>query len=428
MTYVRYQSCSTLLGISTVTAVLCLEQIVDAKQSDPGWPASEAESRLLERTFEKLDQHPVSFGIRPTKLIGGALLTAAGCAVAGITEPWWFPPLLISMLVLIHFIAVIVHELGHLVAQVLMGFRVYWFIAGPVGFMRTQRGMQFHLIDSAGVPGLAEAYPVDFKNLHWRKLWVSAGGPIASLMLGTIGLSAGLLLQPDNWLRGWLLALGGWSLAIAALNLYPVGTPSDGGNILRLLMHRNQSWAILIPVLVPALAMQGIRPRDWGDSVTHHWIAAVESEPDDAGALFHVYLMHRDLGNDDRAHACLEWCIEAISGNQPLLLTADYYLEAIAHLAQRGADLEELRQMLHLLDDVRHDLPRGMKAEAAVLLREGRFEAAIDLARRASGAFGDSVFLGIAVAEQEELAELIEEAHAGIAAELLAPASSSVGW
>jgi hypothetical protein len=98
------------------------------------------------------------------------------------------PVLYFSLVLLALLTALAVHELGHLVAGLLGGFRFELFVVGPLGVKRTPAGIRVFLNRDVGLMGgVAATVPVTEDPGNRRKFaWVLLSGPLASLLLSLV--------------------------------------------------------------------------------------------------------------------------------------------------------------------------------------------------------------------------------------------------
>jgi hypothetical protein len=98
-------------------------------------------------------------------------------------------PVLYGTLVLLALLtALAVHELGHLVAGLLQGFRFQLFVVGLLGVKRTPAGIRVFLNRDVGLMGgVAATVPVAQDPGNTRKFaWILLSGPLASLLLSLV--------------------------------------------------------------------------------------------------------------------------------------------------------------------------------------------------------------------------------------------------
>ena len=144
------------------------------------------------------------------------------------------------LLPVLYWFATFVHELGHAFATILCGWRVTAFAAGPFGINFVNRS--FAVIPSAKRPeteGFVLPTPKNSRVFtHARDFWITAGGPVASLLLFLLLLPLGtaeplVVAQVD---LGWIaLALGLLSFATFVDTAIPApvsGRANDGRKML----------------------------------------------------------------------------------------------------------------------------------------------------------------------------------------------------
>ena len=198
-------------------------------------------------------------------LVGLAFGALIGLAVAGVggglvlevvdrMEPEGSGALVLLALPLALFVAIGVHEGGHLLGGRLAGFRAYFLLVGPLRLERTVQGWRVGVNGRLSTwGGLAAAAPSDGRRLRHRMALYVAGGPGASLLLGVLCLLGALLLHATDvgglaqsegtvslavGLAFLALAiLGAGSVLLGVVTLIPGrsgGMYTDGGRLLRL--------------------------------------------------------------------------------------------------------------------------------------------------------------------------------------------------
>src|SRR5437660_6608942 len=86
--------------------------------------------------------------------------------------------------------AVVVHELGHLLAAWSVGFRVLFFAIGPFKITRQAAGIRIGLMPARqALAGMVGCVPGDARNLSRRMAAFIAAGPAANLLLTIISLA-----------------------------------------------------------------------------------------------------------------------------------------------------------------------------------------------------------------------------------------------
>ena len=243
----------------------------------------------------------------------------------------------------IYFLTIAVHELGHLIGGMGVGFKFYAVQVGPFRISRTRTKFKFEtnwVMTLMG--GQAVCYPVHIENLKTRALWYFAGGPLASLISGAAALlvviASGLFESEFSGIELidlLLLIFGGMSIMIGLLTLIPtrmMGMPSDGARIFPLLMGQQVATRDLALLAIFGISHSGVRPRDWAPEL----IADALSHPEENlfGAVAHgsAYSYEFDQGNYDAARAHLQRALDAVETQnmtyRPALMTEAVYFEA----------------------------------------------------------------------------------------------------
>jgi hypothetical protein len=115
------------------------------------------------------------------------------------------------------FIPLAVHELGHLAAGLIQGFRFELFVVGLLGIKRTQKGISIYLNKNVGMMGgIAATVPTTNSDTNKRKFgWVVLAGPITSLVFAIVCFA---LLPISNTTFQWFWLIAGacsFSLCLA---------------------------------------------------------------------------------------------------------------------------------------------------------------------------------------------------------------------
>jgi hypothetical protein len=267
-------------------------------------------------------------------------------------------------------VAVLVHEIGHVIAGYVTGLRVARVNLGPVEISDHGRS-RIRLVPSlmAGVVLVPYDRAASLGRLRWGLVISTAAGPLTGLAFGValIALAGGLDF------RGPLSPLemaGQASLILGVLNLLPLRTGetlADGRRIFSLLLHTRESGQILVATMMLGEALSGRRPREWDAGL----LGVMERSPDEPFARLCLYEAALDRGEIDAAGRHLDAAVALrqenwTAGDAVLFTEAAYYAARHRNDARAGRAWLGIAAGWSVVDYLR------ARAEAAVLCAEGR--------------------------------------------------------
>jgi Zn-dependent protease len=218
------------------------------------------------------------------------------------SQPFW-----ISLLEVVAalYVNTFFHELGHVLGGWASDMKLFSFAVGPLRFeLRSgQWGCKF---DPAGLwgGGMAGLVPTHLRDMRRRHLFMTAAGPIASLITAIVATAVALAAPGNAWAPAWVffsaLATVGWIYALYnCIPLRPEGPEdrySDGAQIYQLLS--NGPWAEfhMAFAMVGSSLVTPLRPRDFDIEVLNR--AAAFMTTGLRGMLLNLYLSmhHHDCG------------------------------------------------------------------------------------------------------------------------------------
>lgn len=355
------------------------------------------------------------------QMVGGMVIGAAFGVGIGVFAKNSLPDLDLSVagklgmalaLVISFPLLVGVHELGHLLGGIAVGFRPLLFMVGPLRIERIgDRVKTSFTFKNAMFGGLAACVPLDTRDLRRRTLWLIAGGPLASLVAGALFLAARPLVEAP--LASTLLfAFGVVSLLLGIVSLAPMqaqGFYSDGARILRLMRGGADVEREVAIIGIMAASMSGQRPREWSAELI---AAASAGEPDTlfgAAARQYAYQYEMDRGRTDAARVHLEAALSATEilpkqARPGLMLLAAYFAARVDGDAERARSF--LAQGEGGLLTAGHTRPL---VEAAIARAEGDRALAAERLDAAQAALQKATDAGSALAAADEIAALRRE-------------------
>jgi len=353
-------------------------------------------------------------GIRALLLYGGFFLLGGLLGFLVLASDFRPPPALplpVALLALfpLSWLHALGHELGHAVAARLVGFRVLLLAVGPLRLRATQTGARLERSHTSRYfGGLVSAVPNTSDNLRRRRFVVVAGGPAASilvLLLAAAGYRTALLHSPV--LAAWLYLFAVLVFATLILTLIPYqrhGIWNDGGQMLQLARGGPIVEQQLALTLLNSALVGGVRPRDLDPALLARALAAGQPNVVLGG---HWLAYWRELDGGDVAAAAAH--LDEVLANRRLVLPparAAFATEAAWLWARHGNDPATARAWLELVRPAGLDESTVRRAEAAVLLAEGRKGEARQAAEEGLRLLGRSADAGGALAERDLLEAL----------------------
>lgn len=303
--------------------------------------------------------------------------------------PWQYIELYGLLLVLIA-----VHEAGHHLAGALVGYRWKGWIVGPFQFSRETIGGQVRFgLSKRLFSGRAIVFPHDSDTLKRRAIFI-LGGPSATLLLGVILLLYYLLLpgaqQDQSFLLLTMIAMSGLFFLSNAVPYSHKEFKSDGARLLEL--WKDREWVArdtALLTLVKAL-QNGQRPRDWDMSLVQQMTALRDGKTNEALAAHYGFYWAADRSDWEQSEQYIHRAL-ALRTTLSDVFRAMVTLDGAYCAALFQRDASEARRLLTEASEVESGdgesraalLSMTLRAEAAVLLAEGRPEEAREKAQEA---------------------------------------------
>ncbi|MCA9897598.1 MAG: tetratricopeptide repeat protein [Ardenticatenaceae bacterium] len=255
------------------------------------------------------------------------------------------------------FVSVTWHELGHLLAGWLVGFRFVFVTFGPLRIAREAGGLRMSLINTNLVQwqGRALLVPTEFGDFRRQRMVILAGGPVATLLqlLLIVGLNFALRAQAIGY--GWGLLLL-WLLLSAVMLLPATAVPQKIGNIHTDMARILQLWRggaalqqqLALTNLVEA-SLRGVPPAAMDATFLATTLAA---PPDSSQALVGHYVAHEqalDRGDVAEAAVFLDKTLALLQNQPPGQRSAVIFASAAYLVARYERDLGKAQAWLQLI-------------------------------------------------------------------------------
>jgi hypothetical protein len=241
---------------------------------------------------------------------------------------------------------ILFHELGHLVLGDIVRFRLIGFGVGPLSWTYATGRWRSHMRYDKLLGGHTAMVPTTPRNIRTRFMILTLGGPLASAMLGTIGVLSLLSIPGPAWpaaLGRTVALMTGFALGDFLFNLLPMASEaqySDGALLWQ--MVRGGPWCDFHCAnhYMALSRTTPLRPRDWPTPMVERAAEFAAQLPDSAGSFAMAYLHFLDRGDWQRALLWLEKAHQAASPGSRLahaLITNRAHCEAFYRRDSREA-------------------------------------------------------------------------------------------
>lgn len=330
--------------------------------------------------------------------VAGAVLGAIGAKhflewMMPVPGSRWLKALLLPALPMGWLIAAGLHELGHVLGGWLGGGRFMLWVAGPFMVRRTPAGIRFAWNRSVNLGGgMALCAPLDPRHVTPRRVAMMVlGGPVASLVVAFAAFA----------LAGWMKeVLAGASALVALFQNLVISTAllsffiflmtsvpaiiggfkSDGRRFFDLVRVGPRSEQEAALLLLSTAGLGGTRPADYDPNLVRTAVSLGDGSLFDLYGHLTVYYHAADRGDWAQAQTHLD---RVAAGEEKM---APYMRDVLRCeyawlLAGRVPDVSVARAWLDSAGPLDFEPATRLRAEAAVLLAEGKREAAAARAR-----------------------------------------------
>jgi len=281
---------------------------------------------------------------------------------------------------------IFVHELGHAIAAIAVGWRVHLIVVLRIGYRPRRRKFQLVSRMVGGDFGgfVLVAPPLDG---GWEKgrATIFAAGSLVNLLAALVCYTAILWVDPGTTLGALLGGFALTTLVLGISNLIPSWGQSgvranDGATLYEIFTGKHMSLAMQVATWLWGSSLDGIAVRDWNPDLLRRLEADEAAGEEDRAVRDHVLVSYyegrRETG---RALSLLENSEAEKSGKHPALTIEKAFLAA---LVRRDVDLAA-----QLLDTIPSRLHQSYfpywRAQSLVYALQGQTKLARSAARRA---------------------------------------------
>jgi len=295
--------------------------------------------------------------------------------------------IMVPLITLALAVAVTFHELGHVLAGRLAGFRFLSMAVGPIEVRRQEDGLRWHRMRPARAGGFVTMVPTKTDQLETRMLLFILGGPVASLLFSAFTYWAYVATDPE---RGAGLLAGiphmiALSMLVMGLALLPgtllpytasTGNPTDM-KVALMILGRPEGRERLVALMLLARELNsGIRAREWSRELLERAAAVRDNTEQELRSLL---LLHYHLLDDHEVEEARRVLARAIAVLPTVkhpgeVLRECLRLEAAYDAAWRDNDLERAARELEASNPASEALS-GTRArvDAAIAVRRGDY-------------------------------------------------------
>lgn len=240
------------------------------------------------------------------------------------------------------FLAVNIHELGHLIFGKLLGYELLLLRVGPFSLQKENGKFRFSIVKNVGYGGLCAMIPDERSTLREFAVY-SLGGIVFNLLSGSLFLYLGVQEIYSQALQAGLLLTGAGSILLGLINtipFYSMNQPTDGMMFFSILRNSPMAQRFYKSSLLSKKLASGVRPRELHLEKDYQEIQDVH----DLTKAFYLYFQEMDLGNTDLALEFLHSVEQNIDKVPPFSLPAYYY--EILYTALLRGDMEKVTEYL----------------------------------------------------------------------------------
>ncbi len=247
----------------------------------------------------------------------------------------------IGILLLFAILTFFVHELGHVIFGVAVGYQFNFLTAGPItiehGRIRVNEIWALY-------GGVASCSPKtdDLQKIIRQHLWFVAGGPIVSVVVSITFLILGFMMELQL-----LTFFGILNAGIFAVTIIPFkGTfKSDGRVIVELLSKGNDKKQFLSSILLIKEMMSPTHPTSWSSKLVEHVRTAPASEDNITNSYLLFYYDLFEMGYDEASRGIDAFKTLPVTKENKMMLQFVTHIRQIDAVMNGKNRVEELRQL-----------------------------------------------------------------------------------
>jgi hypothetical protein len=299
-------------------------------------------------------------------------------------------------------ISVLLLEGGHVLAAVMFRFKLFVIAIWPFQFSREPTGWRIGIWhpESRGA-AFVSALPIGTDNLRKRFIFLIAGGPATSFLVGIAATA--LTWQYPRW-----AGIAFWSLFLGVIMSRRL-TSGDSKFLRVLLADGKEAERLTAAMALLAASFEGLRPRNWDPDLIRRASEPLDDSSDALGAQHLRYNWLQDTGQLEEARSVLVWLL---SHSLPKAAETSLRMETIWLEARYFGNLDGARATLDREGNPgKNPAVRCtyFKAKSAVHLLESNWLEAEVAAAEALRACDEVENAGVAIAIREEVEGVLSD-------------------
>ena len=227
-------------------------------------------------------------------IIGGSV----GYIVFHLLPSLGFPRLSLPRGSLISFIVcfvlqIAIHELGHLMAGKISGYKLLWIGIFNTTFVKKGRKWIRIKINVEGILGHCLMSPPEMKNGKFPFVFYTLGGSLMNFLVSAISLALYFIFFPTYWI---FVTFAGVGIFLGIINIIPLnigGIANDGYDVLKRLKsdaERRSFWHLCR--FYEDMIIKDVRPRDMSDEQLA-LLSSKENQDNDLDVVVEIFRLNR---------------------------------------------------------------------------------------------------------------------------------------
>ncbi len=259
---------------------------------------------------------------------------------------------MILSLVLAMWLAIALHELGHIVFGKLSGFEFFFYIVGPIQIEKYTNGIQLkenkNWLFFGGISMMTPPIQISKETIIKKWSMFAAGGPFLSLLLGTISY---ILYEQFSYV--FLIYFAIMNGAIFLATILPIKTSrTDGYVLLSLLKNNDESTKLIENLLIGRELLSKRIPTEWNYEFIQLAKEKVASIEHLQYAMMLYYFENEKNGFQSAVKAMTEYSKIPVTKKNKFELAFLIHMQQLSHFLQDDVQVEQIEHCQTFLTSI----------------------------------------------------------------------------